>query len=280
MTLDHVVGHLRCPHCAADLRVDGAAVVCAAGHRHDIARQGYVNLLPGGAQASTADTARMVAARAEFFARGHFAPLVGALASEAQRIADGGPAGCVVDLGAGPGQYLAAVLERLPGRVGLALDLSKYAARRAARAHPRIGAAVCDTWRPLPVRTGTAALVLGVFAPRNGEQIARVLHRGGALLVVTPAAGHLAEMIAPLGLLSVDDDKSARVRRQLSPHLTLERETAVVFDLALPGPDVAALVAMGPSAWHVDREHIARQVRALDDPLHVTASVTMSVYRA
>jgi 23S rRNA (guanine745-N1)-methyltransferase len=280
VTLEHIVGYLRCPHCAGDLRLDGATLACAAGHRHDVARQGYVNLLPGGAGASTADSATMVAARAAFFARGHFAPLVDALAAQARRLAGSGPPGCVVDLGAGPGQHLAAVLERLPDRVGVALDLSKHAARRAARAHRRGGAVVCDIWHPLPVRTGAAALVLDVFAPRNGEEIARMLCPGGALLVVTPSAEHLAELVGPLGLLSVDDDKPARVHRQLSAHLTWERERPLAFDMSLRAPDIEALVAMGPSAWHVDPEGIARQAGAMDDPLRVTASVTLSVYRA
>lgn len=280
MTLDHVVGHLRCPHCSADLHRDGGTLVCPAGHRHDIARQGYVNLLGGGARTGTADTAEMVAARQEFFARGHFLPLIDAVAHQAERLVGAAPAGCVVDLGAGPGQYLAAVLERLVDKVGVALDLSKFAARRAARAHPRIGAAVCDIWRPLPVRTDTAALVLDVFAPRNGDEIARVLRPGGVLLVVTPTTDHLAQVVGPLGLLSVDDDKSARVHRQLAPHLALEHETTVAFGMALHGTDVEAVVSMGPSAWHVDRGRIARQVRDMDAPLHVTASVRMSAYRA
>src|SRR5688572_30940209 len=43
------------------------------------------------------------------------------------------PPGCILDLGAGTGWYLARVLDRLPGRIGLALDLSKHALRRAAR---------------------------------------------------------------------------------------------------------------------------------------------------
>ena len=64
----------------------------------------------------------------------------------------GVPDGCVLDLGAGTGWYLARVLDRLPGRSGLALDLSRHALRRAARAHARIGAVAADAWGPLPVR--------------------------------------------------------------------------------------------------------------------------------
>src|SRR5688572_20694208 len=121
------------------------------------------------------------------------------------------PPGCILDLGAGTGWYLARVLERLPGRQGLALDLSKHALRRAARAHPRIGAVACDAWAPLPLRDGVAALVLSVFAPRDGAEIARVLRPGGALVVVTPTDRHLEPLVSKLGLLTVDERKEERI---------------------------------------------------------------------
>ena len=79
-----------------------------------------------------------------------------------------------LDLGAGTGRQLARVLDALPRRHGIALDVSRPALQRAARAHPRIGAVGCDIWGALPVRSAAAALVLNVFAPRNGDEIARV----------------------------------------------------------------------------------------------------------
>ena len=48
----------------------------------------------------------------------------------------------VMEAGAGVGYYIAHVLEALP--LSLALDLSKFAARRAARAHVRLDAVVTD----------------------------------------------------------------------------------------------------------------------------------------
>ena len=83
--------------------------------------------------------------------------------------------GCIVDLGAGTGWYLARALERLRGTTGLALDVSKPALRRAARAHPSLAAVACDAWGPLPLRDGGVAAVLDIFAPRNAAEIARVL---------------------------------------------------------------------------------------------------------
>jgi 23S rRNA (guanine745-N1)-methyltransferase len=178
-------------------------------------------------------------------------------------------------LGAGTGWYLARALDRLPERRGLALDLSKHALRRAARAHRRIAAIGCDVWGPLPVRDSVGALVLSVFAPRNGAEIARVLRPHGALLVVTPTERHLAELVSALGLLTVDERKQERLGAELDAHLDLERRLEREWPLALTPADVANAVAMGPSARHVSLEELDAQIVAMP----VTASVAISTYR-
>src|SRR5919206_373512 len=113
----------------------------------------------------------------------------------------------------------AGVLDRAPDAVGVVLDASRYAARRAARAHPRAMAVVADSWARWPVRDAALDRVLVVFAPRNGAETARVLRPGGRLVVVTPAADHLAELVGPLGLLTVDPAKADRLTAALGPHL-------------------------------------------------------------
>jgi 23S rRNA (guanine745-N1)-methyltransferase len=285
--LDDALDLLACPHCGGGLTRVGGSVACPSGHTFDVARSGYLSLLPGDAHAGSADTAEMVAARVAFLGAGHFAPLAEALAEEAERALGGGPGpgptrprsgpgppppGCVLDLGAGTGWHLARVLDRLPGRIGLALDLSKHALRRAARAHGRIAAVACDAWRPLPVRDGVAALVLSVFAPRNGPEIARVLRPGGALLLVTPTARHLAELVERFGLLAVDERKEERLAATLGAHLDLERRAEHEWSLDLAPEDVASAVAMGPSAHHVaaPESHAGATV---------TASLAISIYR-
>jgi len=268
--LDDALHLLACPHCSGPLSRTAGSVACSNGHSFDVARSGYVSLLPGDARLGSADTAEMAAAREAFLGAGHFAPLARALGEEAGRA--GLPQGCVVDLGAGTGWYLARVLDRLPGRAGLALDLSKHALRRAARAHRRIAAVACDVWRPLPVRDSVAALVLSVFAPRNGPEIARVLHPDGALVVVTPTGRHLTELVEELGLITVDERKQERLGAKLDAHLDLERRVEREWSLRLAAADVGNAVAMGPSARHVTPD-----VRGEARP--VTASVTISSYR-
>ncbi len=274
--LADVVHMLRCPHCGGDLELGEGTARCAAGHSFDVARQGYLNLLPGNARTGTADTAAMVRARVDFLASGNYAPIAEAVADAAVAASPGGDA---IDLGAGTGYYLAAVLERLPAARGLALDVSKHALRAAARAHPRIGAVGCDAWAGLPVRDAAAALAINVFAPRDPAELARVLAPGGALVVVTPNRGHLSELVAAVGMLTVQERKRERLEGKLGTLFKAVGETAVERTLVLDHADVGALVAMGPSARHLDGKQVAERVAALPDPLAVTLSVTVATYR-
>ena len=73
----------------------------------------------------------------------------------------------VLDVGAGTGHHLAAVLGALPEAHGIAFGASSAALRRAGRAHPRIAAVAGDVWREIPLLDATADLVTNVFAPRN-----------------------------------------------------------------------------------------------------------------
>ena len=289
--LDDVIGWLRCPACGAALARAGGTLRCPNGHAFDIARQGYVSLLASGL-APVGDTAAMVQARAAFLAAGHYAPLADAVAAAvgAAPVAPGAhvapaapaaenPPGCVADVSAGPGYYLAAVLDRLPGRAGLALDASKFAARRAARAHDRIGAIVADVRGRLPVADRAAAVALSVFAPRPAAELRRVLHPAGRLLVVTPDSDHLGELAGPLGLLSVDPRKDERLTARLGPYFDLAGQHQHRFRLALDHRDVAAAVAMGPSAWHADPAELTGRIAALPSPMPVTVSVTMWTFR-
>lgn len=271
--LADVLTYLVCPHCGAGLELAGPAVRCASGHGFDVARQGYVNLLSGKASVS-GDSAEMVAARAAFLDAGHYAPIMRAVVGAA-----GAVQGCVADLGAGTGHYLAAVLDADPRRVGLALEISKPALRRAARAHARLGAVGCDTWDRLPVRSGSISLALNVFAPRNPAEIDRILAPDGALLVVSPTTDHLGELVSDLGLLTVAPDKAQRVADQLAPTFAVSTQDTWEFELALSHEDVQSLVGMGPSAWHIGREALGERLAAVPEPVRTTASVVVTVFR-
>jgi 23S rRNA (guanine745-N1)-methyltransferase len=288
--LDDVLPLLRCPHCGGALgRAEARdAVRCDDGHTFDVARQGYLSLLAGEGTSHAGDTAEMVAARGRFLGAGHFDPLAEALAEVASGEAAGAALGgaapgapaCIVDLGAGPGWYLARVLDAWPGATGLALDLSKPALRRAARAHPRLAAVACDVWRPLPVRDGVAAVVLNVFAPRAATEISRVLAPRGVAVLVTPRPDHLRELAQPLGLLTVDEHKETRLADRLDPALAIADRRELTWTLRLDHAGARDAAAMGPSAFHVSPSDLDQRVAALPQLLEVTAAVTVTLATA
>jgi 23S rRNA (guanine745-N1)-methyltransferase len=245
--------------------LEGHTLRCANHHSYDIARQGYVTL--AGTIRHRGDTAAMLDARGEFLAGGHFDPIADAVTAAAA----GAPPGPVLDVGAGTGFYQARVLDALADRVGYAIDASSAAARRAARSHPRAWALVCDVWEALPFRTGAAALVLNVFAPRNPAEMRRVLADDGRLVVVHPTPHHLHDASEALGLLGIEPDRERVVHDRLAPLFERVEARRVEYTTRLDAEAAGRLARMGPSAWH-DRE-------ALPEAMEATVSVDVEVYR-
>lgn len=267
-----VVEALRCSVCGDPIGLAERTLRCGNRHSFDLARQGYVNLLHARIPAGTADTAPMVTARADFLASGAYR----ALADELARVcaeADG----LVIDAGAGTGYYLAHVLSSAPAATGLALDVSAVALRRAARAHPRLGAAVWNLWEPWPVGDEVASVLLNVFAPRNGPEFHRVLRPGGLLTVASPAPDHLRE----LGdlVLTVDDRKEERLDGTLGEYFARTDRTAVHSKVELTPERIRQAVEMGPAGHHLDRDGRRERLAAVSEPQEVTVSFSVSTYR-
>lgn len=301
---------LACPECGHQVRPHGRSLHCANRHSFDIARQGYVSLLTGASTKMTGDTAAMLDARGTFQHSGHFATISEAVVaalrtagvatspamtseppaiSGSTETAAANPPGAdqhrtdlpsgeiLLDIGAGTGYYLSHVLDALPTARGIALDVSKAAGRRGARAHPRAAAVVADAWRGLPVRDGTLEAALSVFAPRNPAAVAAALRGDGCYVVVTPTPSHLEELIEPLGMVQVDPDKERRLDSTMSGYFDTVERHVVEYPMRLGHADIARLVAMGPSAHHTPGEEAT--IVDLPAPFDVTASVTVGTYR-
>ncbi|MDX6341011.1 MAG: rRNA (guanine745-N1)-methyltransferase [Trebonia sp.] len=280
--LEAVAAHVRCPVCAGPVRVGDDQVTCGRGHSFNIARQGYVSLTTGRGGPGTGDSAAMVLAREAFLGAGHYRPVADAVSALAARClatrADRGGPGLVLDLAGGTGYYLALVLDALDARLGACVDLSAPALRRAAGAHPRAAALGADAWQHLPLADGSAALVLSVFGPRNPAEIRRVLAPDGTLIVATPGPDHLMEVRQSLGLIGIDERKTARLADAYGGYARTA-VTAVRYQLRLGHADLTDLVAMGPSARHVGADALAARVAALPAAVTVTVDVEVRSYQ-
>jgi 23S rRNA (guanine745-N1)-methyltransferase len=232
----------RCPVCRRPLADAVAGLACEAGHRFDRAREGYVNLLPARpGRRPAGDDADAVRARRALLDRGHYAPVVEAVAAA---VAATGPRD-LLDAGCGEGTYLAAAAAAAGAR-GWGIDVSKAAVRLAARRFPEHRWAVASSLE-LPFGDGELGTVVSVFAPRAFAEFRRVLRPGGAIVLASPGPDHLAGVRALLGRDARSDAPRRHVAGDGVPPPSAR--VRVTYTLALTGADdVRDLVAMTP--WH------------------------------
>lgn len=246
-----------CPVCGAALDRGERAYVCPGGHSFDIAREGYVHLLPANRMHSKApgDDKGMAAARSRFLDGGYYGHLREALCELALKY--GGDGGAVLDSGCGEGYYTQGVYRalsdagRAPALAGI--DISKFCLRKAAK---RVGAgefAVASAYR-LPLGDGAVGLVLNCFSPMAGEEFHRVLARGGKLLYVVPAPDHLWELKALL-YKSPYPNPDQVVEY---PGFRLLKVAAVERTVAVEGEALADLFQMTPYYYNTPRDGVER----------------------
>jgi 23S rRNA (guanine745-N1)-methyltransferase len=248
-------GHwlLWCPLCKSGFTAAAGAFVCRNGHSFDLAREGYVNLLCGGSRhpAAGGDSLPQLLHRAQFLGAGHLDALTTTIVRQVERSAR--DTRYIVDAGSGTGHHLARIAARLPGPViGLGLDISKTAARQAARRWLSVAFAVADVWAEWPVRNQAVDLVLSMFAPKNFPEMARVLRPGGWLALAYPGPEHLIALRDRFGLLRQHAEHPGRyadmVRGVVGPPSVTRLHRRAVLDPAT----VRAVILMGPNAHHID----------------------------
>ncbi|WP_165164363.1 methyltransferase domain-containing protein [Corynebacterium qintianiae] len=274
--LNHIVDVLADPIDGSPLSGvdDFSRLVSASGHSYDVAKQGYVTLSGGSGLNHEGDSLDMVTSREVFLSQGHFAPFVEAVTDRVSHALEATHADepVVLEVGAGTGYYLSHTLDSIEGSRGVGLDISVPAARRLAKAHPRVGAVVADVWHGLPLLDGSVNAITVIFAPRNPAEFARVLAPEGEVVVLIADHGHLDELREPLGILGVEEGKLERMLEQAAGHLVAVGDPQLLeFPMRLDRESIAAQVGMSPSARHVEAETLRGRLDALPEHMDVTA---------
>lgn len=265
---------LACPLDGEPLNQSGTCWRCPAGHSFDVARQGYLHLLPVQKKRSLdpGDSKDMVAARRRFLNAGFYQPIAEAVnKAVTTRAGDTKPLACL-DAGCGEGYYLRQLatsnMDRSLALVGV--DISKWAILAAAKQDKRPRWLVGSNAN-LPVLSGTLDCVLCLFGFPVYSEFARVLKPGGMLIQADAGRDHLRELreiIYP----SIKPEKPpmAEVPDGFSD---LGTET-VRYSLTLESQDaIADLLAMTP---HFYRAPAEGRVRAETlETLTVTVDVTL-----
>ncbi|WP_298031437.1 putative RNA methyltransferase [uncultured Dysosmobacter sp.] len=243
----------RCPVCGGPLDRGEHACRCPAGHSYDIAKEGYIYLLPPNQKHSAApgDDKGMAQARRAFLSKGYYAPLLEALCREVLARSGNGPA--ILDTGCGEGYYTAGIYQALqsagkaPRMVGT--DISKAILRLAAKRERGVEFAVASSYH-LPLADGSVDTLLNCFSPLALEEFRRVLKPAGTFLYVVPAADHLWE------LKQVLYDRPYPNEEKETPYEGFAYEAIVPVEDTITlesQADIHALFQMTPYYWKTPR---------------------------
>lgn len=276
---------LACPLDGDPLERRDGAWRCPAGHSFDIARQGYVHLLPVQNKRSRdpGDSKEMVAARRRFLEAGHYRPIAEAVGRAVLAEAPAGTLSCL-DAGCGEGFYLRALRElagvateseKAQGGAAtlslLGVDISKWAVLAAAK-REKAAAWVVGTNAHLPVQAQSLDRVLCLFGFPVYPEFARVLKPGGELLMVEAGPDHLRELreiIYPSLKPPREDDEAAPEGFTRKPTETLR------YTIALEGAEpIADLLAMTPHLHRASAE--GRERAAALTSLTLTVDVRLT----
>lgn len=235
-----------CPLCHASLELHHHALRCPQAHQFDIAKEGYVNLLPVQHKRSRepGDSAEMMQARRAFLDSGYYAPLRDCIAQvlENHLPVSGGT---VLDIGCGEGYYTSAFADIASGRAGRAfgLDVSKAAIRAAAKRYRHAQFCVASSQR-LPFMDATCDAVIRIYAPCNASELARVLKPGGVVITAAPGPRHLYQLKAEIySEVRLHDEKP-----EILAGFSAINTVRLAYAMSLLGSDAVTLLQMTPFA--------------------------------
>ncbi len=282
-----------CPICQSPLqpaadtwRCDGSLHPKQTSHPFDVARQGYVNLLPVQQKKSKApgDSQQSIAARQRFLSVGYYQPLRDLVCEKmAVLLSTHQPAMAKdnkskvrwLDIGCGEGYYTQAMAQQGGIETLIAADISKPAlvevAKIAKAAHllwyqqekeDRTDVTVAKTAiyplvtsaAHLPLRPHSLMGISSIFSPILPEAFAEVLQDKGYLVIAKPDVGHLMTLREAL-FDSVREHDSDKFLPTLAPYFKLIETHFVSAPLSLSTEPLADLLTMTPYAYRARVEN-------------------------
>lgn len=269
-----------CPICKQHLEPVQRSFKCVNNHLFDIAKEGYINLLPVNKKRSKApgDSKAMLLARRDFLTAGYYQCLVKAL-EETLKAQCKHDLTTVLDLGCGEGFYGRELQQLLADRfnhVGFwGADISKFAVQLAAKQFKAASYSVASAAN-LPYRDGSFDVVLDIFAPYSLPEVHRCLKSEGIFLLVGPGREHLSEL-AGLVYDSVNSHKGNPVKQDDSILLSPIFQRRVTEQQTIAGEQILNLLMMTPYYWSISEDK-KQQINSLTS-LNVTLDFELQVFK-
>lgn len=285
-----------CPLCQSPLQLGEKTWQCDGSHKDynpkqtqhsfDVARQGYVNLLPVQHKKSKApgDSQASIDARQRFLNAEYYRPLQSLICDQIgwlldKKTADNTQEGSIgtehdtkywADIGCGEGYYTLGLAKKVTMAGLIAIDISKPAVVTLARQakisqqlwSQRVGSDQGDGLESghggiyplvasaanLPIADNSLDGISSIFSPILPTAFAAKLKANGWLIIAKPDVGHLESMRQAL-FDEVREHDSDKFLTQLQPYFELRETHYIEQSLTLSRQSLADLLTMTPYSY-------------------------------
>jgi 23S rRNA (guanine745-N1)-methyltransferase len=200
---------------------------CAKGHSFDQHRGGSLNLLQPQDRRSRhpGDSREAAQARRRLAGIGHADAVYRAFAHVLGSTSVERPA-TLLDAGCGEGAFLRHVAA-VPGLERHGVDISAPSIELAAKASPEVLFIVANADRFLPYADQAFDFVTSIDSRVNASEFARVLRKGGLVLVAVPGPDDLTELRERVLGGQVEKSRAGRIEEELGKSMALRDRTTV-----------------------------------------------------
>ncbi|HHG7792169.1 TPA: putative RNA methyltransferase [Streptococcus pneumoniae] len=243
-----------CPICQENLTLLETNFKCCNRHSFDLAKFGYVNLVPQIKQSANYDKENFQN-RQQILEAGFYQAILDAVSD---LLASSKTTTTILDIGCGEGFYSRKLQESHSEKTFYAFDVSKDSVQIAAKSEPNwaVNWFVGDLAR-LPIKDANMDILLDIFSPANYGEFRRVLSKDGILIKVIPTENHLKEIRQRVqDQLTNKEYSNQDIKEHFQEHFTILSSQTASLTKTITAEQLQALLSMTPLLFHVDQSKI------------------------
>jgi len=184
-----------CPICQ-NLLVKQSAYICENNHCFDIAKQGYVNLLPVQQKKSKhpGDNKIMIQKRKFFLEQGFYHAITSHCVEIIKNHSIENKTITILDIGCGDGYFTRNIVDNSHTPVDMyGLDISKEAIKIAAKSSTKVQWLVASS-KIIPLANNSIDIILKINSPLDYQSTKQKLSNHGIIISVVPGSNHLKQL--------------------------------------------------------------------------------------
>ncbi|HEV4262704.1 23S_rRNA m1G745 methyltransferase [Streptococcus pneumoniae] len=243
-----------CPICQENLTLLETNFKCCNRHSFDLAKFGYVNLVPQIKQSANYDKENFQN-RQQILEASFYQAILDAVSD---LLASSKTTTTILDIGCGEGFYSRKLQESHSEKTFYAFDISKDSVQIAAKSEPNwaVNWFVGDLAR-LPIKDANMDILLDIFSPANYGEFRRVLSKDGILIKVIPTENHLKEIRQRVqDQLTNKEYSNQDIKEHFQEHFTILSSQTASLTKTITAEQLQALLSMTPLLFHVDQSKI------------------------